>query len=480
MRKLVGGCGVGVVLATALVAGDAAATVTLTASRADTLYTTETQFDCGALAGMMDVDLPYNVVRIRADDDTGQATSFRWKLPKPNVGFLLPDDPEIDSSAGGAFAVQSFCAQIGSGCILTKDTIKSYRRPTILWAAPTCETGLPRNTSSQFSGDTVTIRVKADGQRGRSAKATTDVGYGRIGSPILWISNLSGTPENGIGRKEVVTDLLPTFSVTVEAGIMPPVPIKDYVFENGNGQEQAVTECLLPSESAPGAAACARLPYEGLGPFFPYVAVRLEDDSAYCDNVRARVATCRVKTRLDVDRSPKKQAYRSGDEGEVTVTLRNQAPRNNGCSFIFSSLTCDTSVKNGGFEEDQSVTFEPVRCDKDRLTFCSTDLDCGALGPCLSESHCSVTTTQLCSFDADCSRRACPTCEAGETCTRVVQVPPVLRAGESAELVRELVQLRSVLPGKTRVTDTWAVSEAFGRGDTEAKERYKIRGDPVQ
>lgn len=469
-----------VVAATVLVgAGSASAAVTLTASRTDTLYTTDTQFDCGELARTVDGELPYNVVRLHAEDDTGQATSFRWKLPKPNVGFLMPDDPEVDSSAAGAFAVQGFCTEVGSGCILTADTIKSYRRPTILWAAPTCETGLPRTTRAQFGGDSVTIRVKADGQRGRGAKTTVDVGYGRLGTPVLWVSNLDRQPDNGIGKDQILTTLLPTFSVTLESSIVPPLPIKDFLFDNGGGSVVSATGCTA-DHAAPGSAACTIIPYDGLGPFFPRVEMRLEDDSAYCDNAKTRVATCQVNTNLQVTRAPSKQTYRSGEQGEVTVTLHNRAPAGNGCTFVFHRLTCQTEVKRGEFTARASHTFEPARCEGDRFVFCETDEECGERGPCLSESHCSVTTDQLCTTDGECSPRRCPACQAEETCIRVIQVPEVILPGESVEMLRETVELRSVLPGKTSVAETWTIEELFGRGNDTAAYRYKIRGQPVQ
>lgn len=476
MRKLAAGL---VVAAVMVGAGTASATVTLTASRTDTLFTTETQFDCGELASRTDEELPYNVVRLRAEDDTGQATSFRWKLPKPNVGFLMPDDPEIDSSAGGAFAVQGFCAEVGSGCVLTKDTVKSYRRPTILWAAPTCETGLPKTTRTQFSGDTVTIRVKADGQRGRGSKTTIDVGYGRLGTPVLWVTDTSHQPDNGIGKDHILTTLLPTFSVTLEPSIVPPAPIRDYLFDNGNGQQVAATACTADG-AAPGAPACTVIPHESLGPFTPNVEVRLEDDSAYCDNARTRVATCQVNTKLEVTRSPRKQTYRSGEQGEVTVTLHNRAPAGNGCTFVFHRLSCETEAKRGDFTARGSHTFEPARCEGDRFVFCETDEECGERGPCLSESHCSETTEQPCTTDAECSPRQCAACGSGETCIRVIHVPRVISPGQSVEMLHEVVELRSVLPGKTSVAETWSIQEAFGRGDDAAAYRYKIRGQPVE
>lgn len=472
---------VGLVVATmaAVSANEAAATVTLTASRPDTLYTTDDQFDCGDLARRMDADLPYNVVRLRADDDTGQAASFRWKLPKPNVGFLMPDDPEIDSSAGGAFAVQGFCAQIGSGCVFTEETIKAYRRPTILWAAPTCADGLPRNTRVQFAGDTVRIRVKADGQRGKAAKATVDVGYGRLGTPILWVSTASG-PDNGIGKGQIVTSLLPTFSVTLEPSIMPPVPIKDYVFDNGADAEVSATSCTLPG-AVPGAVACGRLEYETGGSYFPFVQVRLEDDSAYCDNADCRVGRCTARPALVVERSPRRQTYRSRDMADLTVRWENRSPRNDGCGFVFDRLTCTTEVKKGKFEESESVTFVPPRCEADPLIPCTADVDCGLVGPCLSFSHCSETTDEPCAGDADCSRRECARCQQDETCIRVLTSPDGdLLPGQSVDLINETIELRSVFPGKTKVTETWEVFDRFENGNATNTYRFKIRGEPVQ
>lgn len=145
---------------TVVAASEAGARVTLTASRPDALYATDTEIECGELARLTDAELSSNVVRIRAEDDTG--------------------------------------------CRLDKETIGSYRHSSILWIAPTCD-ALPSNTSRQFGGDTVKVRVKADGQRGRVAKATLDVGYDRLGTPILTVSDTRLQPDDGLDSKLVET-----------------------------------------------------------------------------------------------------------------------------------------------------------------------------------------------------------------------------------------------------------------------------------
>lgn len=450
--------------------------MTLTASRTDALYTIdEDDLDCVMLAQTMDADLPYNVIRIRAEDDTGQATSFRWKLPRPDVGFLLRDDPTLDS-AGGAFAVQGFCGEVGSGCILTKETIDSYHLPSILYAGPTCETGLPRNTQKQFSGEAVRIRVKAEGQRGKASKGTVDVGYGRLGTPVLWVSNGRGEPASGIGTQQIATFLDPTFSVTLEPTIMPPASIQTYHFDNGGGDDDDSNFCGLDG-AALGAPACTRLEYESAGTYKPRVEVQLVDGSAYCDNATVRVITCRPRTKLDVDRSPRRRAYRSGDgePEEITVTLRNQASRSDGCPFILDRLTCRTEARRKTFNENTRITFVPARCEGNTAIFCDNDFDCGGSGPCINASHCSTTTSQRCTADRECEPPRCPTCESGEECTRVIRVPRTIFPGESVELLNELVDLRSVVSGPVKITETWAVTERFDRGNDSTTDHYKIR-----
>jgi hypothetical protein len=476
MRKAVGGCWMAGVLATMALAGTAAATVTATASRTDALYTSDDKFDCGKLARSVDDDLPYNVIRIRAEDDTGQATSYSWKLPKPNVGYLLRDDPEFDSSAGGSFAIQGFCADVGNGCILTKESIGTYHLPSILYAGPKCD-ALPKNTGTQFGGDTVRIRVKADGQRGKAAKAAVDAGYGRLGTPVLWLSDLSGDPGNGIGRDVLPVGVDPTFSVTLEPGIMPPSPIKEAYFDNGGGRKGTATGCVLGG-AAPGALACTVLEYQTPARFTPFVEVRLEDDSAYCDNATCRVVKCQPRTSLVADRSPRRHTYRSGDgtPEQLTLTLRNLASRHDGCPFILRELSCNMEAKLGSFDEQENVTFQPARCEGNDAIFCTNDLDCGSAAPCLNKSHCSTTTDQLCTADIECSTRQCPLCEDGEKCIRVIKVPPTIYPGESAVLIDETVDITSRLRGAAKITETWSATERFDRGNASTTERFKIRG----
>jgi len=471
--------GVWILGAIAMIASDATATVTLTASRSDVLYSTDVEnVKCGELAALADADLPYNIVRIRAEDDTGQATSFRWKLPKPNVGYFLRDDPTIGST-GGAFLVQAFCAEVGSRCFLDEATIDSYRRPTILWAAPTCDV-LPKKTNQQFDGDDVKIRVKADGLRGRGSKASMTVGYGRLGTPVLTVENTKLEPDDGLGKKEIATFLITTFGVSLPPAIAPPVPIESYTFDNGESESATVTDCRF-SGATPDAPACVALEYGSIGPFRPTVEVTLEDGSAYCDAATTRVVTCQPKTKLEVKRSPNRATYPSadGELEEVTVTLRNLAPRNTGCDFRFERLTCETAITKKSLSESDSIQFEPARCENAPLLFCVNDFDCGIDGPCVNRSHCSETTDRLCTADTDCSQTACPFCEPDETCTRVIQVPSIILPGQSAQILSESLDVSSVIPGKVKVEETWSITERFGRGDATTTDRFKIRGDPL-
>lgn len=477
------------VAAAAAMASQALATVTVTASRADTLYTTDTQFDCGKLARSMDADLPYNVVRIRAEDDTGQATSFQWKLPKPDVGFLLPDDPEIESSSGGAFAVRGFCAEFGSGCVLTKASIRTYQRPTILWAAPTCES-IPDDTRRPFDGDTVRIRVTAKSGKRRLGKGTTDVSYGMLGTPTLFASVSADASDDGLGKMEVVTGVNPVFSVLLDPAIAAstPSPIKEWFIDNGEGGSVRTDRCSFTGSAIPtGAQACAQIQYQSGGRFVARTEVRLEDDSAYCDKLRVRVGQCRGTARVNIRRDPKKRTYASGDVVDFAVEFHNTSPRH-GCTFGFESLRCDATFTLGKLEEKGSTTFVLPRCKEDTSLLCGTDADCVVLGvdrgPCLVASHCSETTEQQCSSDIDCRTAACPACRPHESCIRVLALSPELaRAGippgASVTLFEDTVPLQSVLPGKAKIAETWTV-DTVNLASFSGKVAYKIRGNPPQ
>jgi hypothetical protein len=474
------------IVASGLIAGPAMAQVTLTASKADVLFSSDDQHECGALARLADPDLPSHVVRLRVDDPSGTADTFRWSLPKPNVGFFLQDNPDLVSSVAGAFAIQGFCSDFGTACLLTKEALRAYNRPTVLWAGPTCAS-LPSNTRTQFGGDTVRVRVKVKGGGRSLGKASTTFTYGALGSPVLFVENQGGDMEDGIGKKEVNTGVgLPLFAAVVDPGLLAdlPSPPEQYVFENGEGDREATDMCPFPN-APEGSQACTRLQYESAGRFVATLSVNLEDGAAICDKVRTKIGTCIGRPKLKVIRKPSPDRYKSGDVADVTVRMINASPKENGCRFIFTAdiLSCMADFKLGTLEESRSTNFQLPNCKEDGLV-CENDFQCGANGPCLTESHCSETTTQLCTADNDCSLSLCPTCQPDERCDRILDVGldllfRGLNPGESVDLLQETVELKNILKGTAKIRETWT-GNTFNAGSASDSIRYRIKGVPLQ
>ena len=134
-------------------ASPATAVVTLTASRAEVLFTADDDPDCRKLHGIVDsAQLPLNVVRLSVLVDgqvPPEGTKIKWSFPDPAVGILAADEDlaPTDTSAG----IVGFCAEFGNECTLTKQKLAFYNKPTILWLGPLCDQ-LPENTARPFPG----------------------------------------------------------------------------------------------------------------------------------------------------------------------------------------------------------------------------------------------------------------------------------------------------------------------------------------
>ena len=129
--------------------------------------------------------------------DVPPGTKVKWSFPEPAVGTLAADEalgPD-DTTSG----IVGFCAEFGNECILTKQKLAFYNKPTILWLGPTCDT-LPEKTSRAFAGGSVKFRVKLPGL----GKARTTVGYGHTGSTTLFMLDLKEQFQDGIGKPDGV------------------------------------------------------------------------------------------------------------------------------------------------------------------------------------------------------------------------------------------------------------------------------------
>jgi hypothetical protein len=274
------------------------------------------------------------------------------------------------------------------------------------------------------------------------------------------------------------------FSALLDQGLVAalPSPPEQYVFANGEGDEEATDTCAFPG-AVPGSQACTRLQYDSSGRFVASVSVNLEDGGAVCDNVRTRIGTCIARPKLKVIRKPNRDRYTSGDLVDLTVRLINNSPKQNGCRFGFTAniLQCAAEFKLGTLEENRSTNFQLPNCKESGLV-CDDDLQCGADGPCLTESHCSITTTQPCTGDNECALNRCPTCQPNERCERVLDVNldlfNGLNPGDSVDLLQETVELKNIIKGKAKIKETWT-GNTFNAGSASDSISYRIKGVPV-
>ncbi len=147
----------------------------------------------------------------------------------------------------------------------------------------------------------------------------------------------------------------------------------------------------------PGFDGCGEVDFPSAGRFILTLTLIFEDGSALCDNILVLVTTCSPTGRLDVIPTPKLPVYDPSDPSrsivDLTVRLRNISQPKNGlpaCNFLLRGanvLTCKAAIKVGSAKDTASTSF---------------DLP-----------HCSETTDQSCSIDAECS---CERCKPGEIC----------------------------------------------------------------
>ena len=472
----------------------ASAQIGLSASRSSMLYSAEANPDCSILSKTDDAALPFNVTRLRVlGAPAGRPLTYHWSMKKSEKGLLAAD---LDLSAGGQgsapAAVSGMCADFGSACILTGQKLGFYNEDHILWVAPTCDV-LPKDTSKQFHGGVSHVRVKVTDGRRKVGQATAKLDWGKNGSVTLFIEDMEHPPrfENGIGRHDPIPIFAnPLFAFRITSP--NPGPPGSMTMKIGGGTLAAPTVC-------PGFDGCGEVDFPSAGRFILTLTLIFEDGSALCDNISVLVTTCNPNARLDVIPKPKLGAYDPTDPNrsivDLTVRLRNVSQPKGGlpaCNFLLRGagvLGCAADIRVGGVKDTASTSFDLPHCSETTDQSCSIDAECSCerCKPgeiCLTQPHCSQTFTKQCGNDEDCRNtgqpQPCPECKEDESCVRVLQVGPevFLRPGQSVDLLHESVTLRNVLASPAKITDTWTANVLIPNVSASKKLRYSIRGRP--
>ncbi|HJQ84620.1 MAG TPA: hypothetical protein VKA21_11115 [Candidatus Binatia bacterium] len=465
-----------------LFGSSAGAVVGLQVSRSELLYSHELDPDCTELHNTVDSGLPLNVVRLRAtvpgipDDQV----VFRWSIQKPAVGGLAADQ-EI-SDAAGAPVIEAICAEFGNQCLLTKETLHLYTRPTIFWVAPTCDI-LPKNTGRQYRGGLVRFRVRATQGRRKLGKASIKVGFGRVASVRLFADG-----DDGVGKPSgVPTGVRVVYGALTDPGGLA-LPGSKYTFKDGeNETKESEGPCTVEGTSFP---ACAQFDYGSGGKFLATVEQEFGDGSALCDNVTVQVLACSAAGRLEIIRRPKLRTYVPGDpvkgKVDVTVRLHNDSQARNGlpaCGFLISGpvvLRCQERVEFGGTMDEHTTVFDTRHCSVTTDIGCNSNAGCPDGETCLTEAHCSETFSRSCRGDADCQPPACPGCGESETCIKVLDLSSdlVIRPGRFFDLLKlDDVGLFNVTAGKAKLQDLWT-AHTINAGDYDGATSYGIKGRP--
>lgn len=459
----------------------AGAVVTLKASRAEVLYSADDEPDCSTLFSKLDGELPFNVVRLRVQIDGVEVppdTQVKWSFPEPAVGILAADEDlgTSDTSSG----IVGFCAEFGNECVLTKQKLAFYTKPTILWLGPTCDQ-LPDDTERAFPGGTVKFRVKVP----KVGKARVNVGYGHMGSARLSVTDVNGQFQTGIGKPDgVLIPFNPVVAATVDFEGHDLPALDTLQFDSGAGDS-----LRAPPNCENG---CGEFKYASAGRFVPTLTARLADESALCDRLRCRSARCESVPKLEIITTPRRQTYRSGQSVRLRVRLHNRSPRENGCDFSLAGkvLSCTADLKAGGIVDTHNGDLSYQRCSATATQPCETNADCECTETncpcqdcvpdefCITYSHCSQTITKQCASDGECHPPVCPECREDEHCVDVIpKARDRLNVGQSIDLLDTTISLKNSLPDVAAIKETWTATTEDGHaGGDSADLKYRIRG----
>ncbi len=469
-----------------------AARITVTASKVDTLYAQISTPTCSDWSKTADDQLPSHVVRLRVTPPSGIALDqlrFEWQPPSPSAGMFAADE---DLGANEQTSIiRTLCADVGNECSLTDEQLVVYNRPTILWVAPTCDV-LPDDTTKPFRGDRVRFSVRVFRGRRRLGKGVATVGYGRIGSLTLLVSdNPSKQPfRNGLGKPGGEKIFInPVFGALLDAGGANLPSVVGYKFDSGGG---GVANGTTPCSLAAGLSSCTQpgeILYTAGGKAIASLAADLNDGSALCDKLTVDVRTTTIIPKLEVTTSPARQSFRSGDSVTLRVRLHNASPPGSGGNILITgtAATCQTKVKVGGSVLSKTSQIDLQHCSATVGQPCDTDKDCATQNcdqceageTCLTSDHCSTRTSPPdqvigCATDRDCQPPRCPICDAGDTCIQLLPERSIFPGvGDQVDLVDSVVQVDNMLPSTAKVTDTWT-AHTFNAGDDTDVIKYSI------
>ena len=432
-------------------------------NRPSLFFSADSNQDCSALHALEGDALPYHVVRLKAV--AAGADGYEWSLPKPQVGFLLADQ-DLGPGESDA-AVRGLCGEFGNACILTKETLRFYDLPTILYAAPTCDV-LPTNTRKQFPGDSVKVKVVAKAAGKKVGKATTTVVYG---DPNVAAVTLYAYGDDGIGEDAAEGGAQTAFNAVPTPLDPPNGPVTQYDF-NWAGDSASADVC--PDTPA---TACVVLEEAFAGTFPATVEARLGDGSALCDNLNVHVGPCKLKAQVQVIRVPSKSTYTSDDAVRLRVRFANLSEP--GCPLLLQGsnvLSCTAQFRLGKTEDTKTTQWDFQHCSVTTTTPCKVSSECPVTEVCLAESHCSTTLGRPCDGDSDCQEPACTNCDADETCIRVLAIEQQsIPSGQAIDLVDENVIVKNKIGDPVSIKETWTAN-AFPPTIATTSIKYKIKG----
>jgi hypothetical protein len=468
----------------ALAAQAQAAKLTVTPSRTETLYAQSEEQDCTELSKVPSANLPFHVVRLSVESPVTDGT-VRYRWSEPSAGSFAADlDLGPDDQTR---LIRSLVADLGNACTLTGESLELYDRPTILWIAPTCD-ALPTDTTRPYPGDRVRFGVQALQGKRRLGKGSVTIGYGRLASTVMSISDPPvpfANFRNGHGKpggEPVFIDTAWGGSLDLKGQTLPAV--QRFVFESDAGTVRDVPPCDDPAIVPTGLDACAVAPlWETGGKQLAQLMVELEDGSALCDNLTVNVRTTDNSVALDVTTTPRAGTFVPGDPLKGNPLLRARV-RNTGLgsvTLIGNVLNVETEARVSGTILTETTRIDLRHCSATASQACDSDGDCGADAcptcqpdeTCLTADHCSGFGSHApgCTTNRDCA-------QFGETCVKVLPLSRIsIAPGDSFDLVEQNAPLANVLTVPARIKETWTV-KCFNAPDATELLRYKIKPRP--
>ena len=461
-----------------------AAKLTVTASRTETLYAQNENQKCSELHALASENLPFHVVRLKVEGaPTDGSVRYRWSEP-PAGTFIA--DLDLGSSEETRL-IRSLVAELGNACNLTGESLNLYEEPTILWVAPTCDV-LPNDTTRPFRGGRARFSVQAVQGTRRVGRGSVSVGYGRLASATMLISDPPGPFSrfrDGHGKpggEPIFINPAYGGALDTKGQVIPAVD--GFEFKSSSGTVRDAPPCDHPNIVPTGLDACAIAPFfEDGGKQLTELQVSLADGSALCDKLTVNVRTTDNSISVDVSTTPPAGTFVPGDPLRGNPRLRARV-RNTGLGTVLLAgnvLEVETEARVGGNTLTETTRIDLRHCSATVAQGCNSDADCQADScatcqegeTCLASDHCSGSRLIPigCTTNRDCE-------PLGETCVKVLPLAALsIAPGESFDLIESNVPLANILTVPARIKETWTVSCVNAPDDTNVL-RYKIKPRP--